>query len=58
MSELGVPAGLQRYYITQTQHPTMTRKQIRGFMQYAAPEQVRSDTWNISATSARVRSGD
>lgn len=39
MTDLGIAPGLQRYYISQAQHPHMTQRQLHNFMRYATPEQ-------------------
>jgi hypothetical protein len=38
MLKLGIPPQLQRYYISQTLHPTATPKQLKDMMLYAPEE--------------------
>lgn len=43
MEEIGIPRGLQKFYIQTTQNPAarLTKRQMQDFMRYASPEELR-----------------
>ena len=58
MQELGIPPGLQNYYIKTTENPSarMTKRQMQDFMRYATPEQQR-EFERVQGGQKRARGG-